>query len=184
MDIALYQKIKKEYDDFYKSIMRGGKLPMRETSQGFWGAAVADEVFEAFKKAGLKNCKNFLDIGSGDGKIVLIASLFAKNSFGIEIDESLVNKSIEIKEKLAIKNAGFSKGDFYEEDFSKYDFLFCNPDSPIERMLEKKLLKEMKGRLIVYGSQFIPKKLFRESEFKISGTDIFVFINCNDKKEL
>ena len=74
--------------------------------------------------------------------------------------------------------------DFYEEDFSKYDFLFCNPDSPIERMLEKKLLKEMKGRLIVYGSQFIPKKLFRESEFKISGTDIFVFINCNDKKEL
>ena len=182
--MELYKKIKKEYDDFYKSIMGEGKLPMRATSKGFWGAAVADEVFEAFKKAGLKNCKNFLDIGSGDGKIVLIASLFAKNSFGIEIDESLVNKSIEIKEKLAIKNAGFSKGDFYEEDFSKYDFLFCNPDSPIERMLEKKLLKEMKGRLIVYGSQFIPKKLFRESEFKISGTDIFVFINCNDKKEL
>ena len=69
----------------------------------FWNASIAGEVYEAFKKIKLNKFKNFLDIGSGDGKVVMIASLFCKNAEGIEIDKSLHNKSVQIKNKFKIK---------------------------------------------------------------------------------
>ena len=174
--INLYNQIKEEYDNFYKSLLRQGKLPMRATEKGFWGCAVADEIFELFEKINLR-CNNFLDIGSGDGKVVLIAALFAKNAVGIEIDSELIKKSLEIKSNLGIKNAEFIKGDFLSLDFSEYDVLFCNPDAPVEKGLEKKLVKEMKGRYIHYGNLFFPKILKKENEFKINNTEITVYSN-------
>ena len=96
MNSILFAQIKKEYDNFYRSLLRSGKLPMRSTSKGFWNAAISDEVYEAFKRIGLHKFKNFLDIGSGDGKVVLIASLFCENAEGIEIDNFLHNKAVEI----------------------------------------------------------------------------------------
>ena len=171
----LYNQIKSEYDDFYKSLLKTGKLPLRATEKGFWGSAVADEVFEAFKKINLQTYNKFLDIGSGDGKVVLIASLFVQNAVGIEIDKELYDKSLEIKEKIGIKNANFFLADFFNCNFSEYDVLFCNPDEPIERKLEAKLIKEMEGILIFYGSIFPPKKLKKEMEFEISGTNVGVY---------
>src|SRR3989338_3719140 len=102
-----FAKIKEEYDNFYRSLMKRGKLPMRSTEKGFWNASPSDEVFKAFKKMNLKKFKNFLDIGSGDGKVVLIAALFCKNAEGVEIDDLLHHRSEEVKNNLKINNAVF-----------------------------------------------------------------------------
>ena len=45
-----FREIKEEYDKFYKSLMKKGNLPMRDTEVGFWGTAACDDVFELFKK--------------------------------------------------------------------------------------------------------------------------------------
>jgi len=175
MKEGIFNDIKKEYDDFYRSLLQRGKLPMWSTEMGFWNASISDEVYEAFKMIKLHKFKNFLDIGSGDGKVVLIASLFCKNAEGIEIDELLHNKALQIQAKFNIKNAKFHNKDFLEHDFSKYDILFLAPDSPLERGLENKLLKEMKGKLVHFGHHFHPKSLKKEDSFLVNGNLVSVY---------
>ena len=170
-----FAKIKEEYDNFYRSLMKRGKLPMRSTEKGFWNASPSDEVFKAFKKMNLKKFKNFLDIGSGDGKVVLIAALFCKNAEGVEIDDLLHHKAIEMQSKFGLENAAFHNMDFMEHDFSKYDVLFLAPDSPLERGLESKLLKEMNGKLIHFGHHFHPKNLKKKDSFLVDGSMVTVY---------
>ena len=77
-----FQEIKKEYDDFDKALMKQGRLPMKDTGIGFWNASPSSDVFELFKKLQLQNYKHLLDLGSGDGRVTLIASLFTKAFIG------------------------------------------------------------------------------------------------------
>ena len=175
MNDAIFAQIKKEYDDIYRNLLRSGRLPMWSTEKGFWNAAIADEVYEAFKRIRLSQFKNFLDIGSGDGKVVLIASLFCQNAEGVEIDNLLHNKALEIKNKFKINNAAFHNKDFFEHDFSKYDALFLAPDAPLERGIENKLLKEMGGKLIHYGHHFQPRFLRKEHSFLVNGTLVSLY---------
>ena len=107
MNEIVFNHIKKEYDGFYQTLLRMGKLPMWSTPKGFWNASISDEVYSAFKRINLSQFESFLDIGSGDGKVVLIASLFCQNAEGVEIDNLLHNKAIEIKMKCRIENVTF-----------------------------------------------------------------------------
>mgnify|MGYP001606618201 CR=1 FL=1 len=182
-DIA-YSQIKKEYDSFYRSLLQKGRLPMRSTSKGFWNASIADEAYEAFKKINLSRFKNFLDIGSGDGKVVLVASLFCNNAEGVEIDRFLHSMAIEKRNRLKIPNAIFHNKDFFGHDFSKHDLLFSAPDAPMERGLESKLLNEMKGKLIHYGNHFQPRFLKKESGFMVNGTMVGLYSNPKSSTSL
>ena len=175
MNNVLFAQIKNEYDDFYRNLLKSGRLPMWSTEKGFWNAAIADEVYESFKQIGLHQFKNFLDIGSGDGKIVLIASLFCQNAEGIEVDKFLHGKSVEIRNKFKINNAVFHNKDFFLHDFSKYDALFLSPDAPLERGLENKLLREMKGKLIHYGHHFHPRFLRKDDGFLVNGNLVSLY---------
>lgn len=177
MNDSIFIQIKKEYDDFYRSLLQRGRLPMWSTERGFWNASISDDVYQTFKKLKPKKFNNFVDIGSGDGKVVLIASLFCKNAEGIEIDELLHHKALETQMKLHIQNAKFHNKDFFEHDFSKYDLLFLSPDAPLERGLENKLLKEMKGRLVHHGSHFHPKFLKKENSFWVNGSLVSLYSN-------
>jgi len=106
-------------------------------------------------------------LGSGDGRVVLIASLFTY-SVGIEIDKSLVEKAEEIKSELGIDNALFHNKNFFQQDITGHDIIFVNPDVPMQRGIESKLLNEMRGRLIVFGHHFHPTLFLREKEFWIN----------------
>lgn len=170
-----FQVIKNEYDNFYRELMQKGKLPMWSTQKGFWNASISDEILDAFKKLNLSKFNNFLDIGSGDGKVVLIASLFCRQAEGIEIDDFLHRKALEMQSRFGVRNAAFHNKDFFEYDFSKYDVLFSAPDAPMERGLERKLLKELNGKLIVYGHHFNPKLLRKKNSFLVNGTLVCVY---------
>ncbi len=153
----VFLKIKEEYSNFYKELMMDGKLPIGETKVGFWGTTITDDLFELFEKINLQKYKSFIDLGSGDGKAALVASLFTKAS-GIEFDKDLFEKSIEIRDKMGLK-AELIKGDFLKHDISKHDIIFINPDKNFSEGTEAKLLKEMNGILIVYNIIYIPEKL-------------------------
>ena len=163
-----FKTIRGEYDNFYKSLLKEGKLPLRSTELGFWNAAISDEVYDAFKQLNLQKFNNFIDLGSGDGKITLIASLFCKNAEGIESDHELHEKALEIKEKLKIKNAVFHNNDFFNHSIKDYDVVFINPDRPMERGTEEKLLNELNGKLVVHGHHFHPKNLKEEKSLLVN----------------
>jgi len=174
-----YLEIKKRYDDFYRELLGKGKLPMKDTGKGFWNAAISDEVFAAFRKAGLHKFRNFIDLGSGDGKIVMIASLFVPRATGVEIDPWLVQKSIQLQKELShipgISKARFIQKDFHEHHIGDYDVVFLNPDVPMYRGMEAKLLKELNGKLILHGHHFHPSNLKLEKDLDILGTRVSVY---------
>ena len=170
-----FRLIEKEYKDFHNSFLARGMLPMRSTDVGFWNASIPSEVFTAFKKLGLSRYNNFLDIGSGDGSVTLIASLFCRNAHGVEFDRELHNKAVEMQEKLGINNAVFLNDNYFNMDLSNFDVLFSAPDSPMARGLENKLLKEMKGHLIIYGYHFHPSNMKKLKEVKFEGNLITVY---------
>lgn len=165
--------IKKEYDNFDRNLLKEGKLPMWDTGAGFYSSAVLTEVFELFKKINLQDYRNFLDLGSGDGRVVLTASLFTKAT-GVEIDSGLVDSSLQIKRKLGL-NAGFIQANFDDYRISGHDIVFVNPDRPMHRGMEKKFLDELKGKLIVYGPHFHPTLLKKHDDFNINGTYAAVY---------
>ena len=179
MNDRVFAQIKKEYDDFYKSMLRSGRLPLFSTGNGFWGGVISDEVYQAFKKIDLHKHNTFIDLGSGDGKAVLIAALFCKRAVGIELDNNLFKKSLEMQRNLNIPNALFYNNDFYDHNISGFDVVFTYPDAPMHRGLEKKLLNELTGKLVHYGHHFHPQHLKEEDKFLVNGNLFTVYSNSN-----
>ena len=160
-------KIMAKYNEFEHGLMKQGRLPMWNTGIGFWSGAPCRDIYELFNNISLEKYMQFIDLGSGDGRVVLIASMFT-NAVGIEIDKQLAKKAVEIKSNLGINNAVFHNKNFFEHDVSGHDIIFVNPDTPMQRGLESKLLKEMRGKLIVFGHHFHPSLFIKEKEFWIN----------------
>ena len=165
-----FNQIKEEYNDLQRQMLLKGQMPFKDTGIGFWGGSVLDEVFNAFKKIKLENFRNFIDLGSGDGRVVLAASLFGVKAVGVEVDKELFNRSVDMQRKLELPKALFYNDDFFEHAVSAYDIIFCNPDKPLSRGLEKKLINEMNGKLILHGHHFHPKSLKKEDTFYLNET--------------
>ncbi len=141
----------------------GIDLPYKATLKGFWATSIIQDVYEAFKWAGLENYRHFVDLGSGDGRVVAVASLFTKAT-GIEIDPHLHQLSIKLKEYLGLNNIEFYLGDFEEWDFDDFDFIYIYPDQP-KICLEPKLESTWEGSIMVAGPHFEPsswKKMARK----------------------
>lgn len=171
----LFSQIKQEYSRFHRELLSKGRLPVKSTEKGFWGVSVCDEVFELFQKIDLSRYRNFIDLGSGDGRVVLIASLFT-NATGIECDQELLSKSIEIKHRLGL-GGSFLKEDFYKHAISPYDVVFSFSDEPLYRGLDSKLKNELKGRFIVYGPFLNTTRLQREASMAINGNIFQIYRN-------
>jgi len=176
MRLDKFHSLKELYNEYYSTFYSKGKGTVFDTAKGIWGPSGTQDVYELFVKIKLSKCKNFLDLGSGDGKVVLIASLFGVDSVGIEYDNGLVKKSIEFMKKLKLK-AKFICGDYFKEDFSKYDIIFINPDQGFEKGLEDKLVKEMnpKCRLYVYNEIFQPRFLKKGKKYWFNGIPVIVY---------
>lgn len=162
--VEKFRLLKQKYQEFYNSFYKKGSIPLGDTEKGIWGAAITDHIYEFFTKINLEKYKTFIDLGSGDGKVVLIASLFGVKAAGIEFDKDLIEISIKIRDELGL-SGDFIQGDFLKQDLSKYDIIFINPDKGFAYKLENKLLKEMKpnAKLFVYNDIFLPKILKKEN---------------------
>ena len=121
-------------------------------------------VLMAFNKI-LKPGIRFLDLGSGDGRVVFLASLFGAASTGIEFDEDIFNSSLKARDKLSnrfdLSKTELIRGDFFDSDFSRYDvFYYFMSGSFDEKRLEEKLAKELKPEAILLG--YIEHEAFKE----------------------
>lgn len=182
MDEKKLAEITKEYKNFYSSLLKQGKLTAKDTGIGYWGVSEPNVLFKLFKKINLNKHPNFIDLGSGDGVAVAVASLFT-NASGIEHDEELLNVSLKIKNKIfKNKKINLIKGNYLNHNISGYSIVFLHPDQPLWRnRLEEKLIKELRGKLIMYGAHFHPKELKKEQMFDIDG--VYATVYSNQKEE-
>ena len=168
---ATFKMVEAAYERSYEILRSAGNLPYLSTRAGMWAVSDSLEVYKAFCHFRIGQYHHVADLGSGDGKVVLIASIFTQAT-GYEINEALYNNSLEIRRELNLTNAKFLQEDFLRADLSPYDLLYVYPDKPLYA-LEKKLLSGWRGRLLVNGPHF-PGRHFRKMAESPRGIGRFV----------
>jgi len=109
-------------------------------------------IFNLFKK---EKIKTLIDLGSGDGRVIIE---FAKNGFtanGIELNPLLVWWS-----KRKIKKSGLDKiakvklGNFWKTNLKNYDAVFIFQFKTANKILSKKFKEELKDGAIIISAGF------------------------------
>lgn len=85
-----------------------------------------------------------VDLGSGDGRIVIELAKHAKEAHGYEINPLLVLISIINIKRAGVKNAHIHWKSMWHEDFSRYNLITIYCSGHIMGNLEEKLQKEAK----------------------------------------
>lgn len=104
-------------------------------------------VEKMLRLGGLKAGEKMFDLGSGDGRLVIMAAQkFKANAVGVEMDPDLYKQSTEKIRALGLeKSARIIQGDLFEQDYSSADLLtvYLLPGSNVKvrPILEKQLKK-------------------------------------------
>jgi SAM-dependent methyltransferase len=116
-----------------------------------------------------KKEEKMLDLGSGDGRIVIDFAQAGALAYGYEINPYLV---FIAKQKIAkyglSKNAFISCKNFWREDLSGFDIITVYPAGFMMEKLEKKMEKELRSgaKVVLNGFKF-PNWKIKASEGQI-----------------
>lgn len=126
-----------------------------------YAALSKNRIETMFKLLRPKKGKVFLDLGSGDGRVVTYFANKGVESYGIEINPLFYFIS-KIKTRRLTKSHIYL-GDYWKEDFSKYDYISLWVVPHTMPLLEKKLKKELKkGTLVVSNHLEFPNWKFKK----------------------
>jgi protein-L-isoaspartate O-methyltransferase len=107
----------------------------------------------------LKAGEKVFDLGSGDGRIVIMAAQkFHADAIGVELDKDLCRQSLERIRKLGLeKTAHIVNGDLLAQNYSSADLVtvYLLPDSinnKVQPMLDKQLKKG--ARVVAHDFEF------------------------------
>ena len=148
------------------------------------GALVFSElnrISELFKELQEKEVifpgQSFLEAGSGDGRVVALASFFGFQSYGIELGENLAIESIGnistlVQKKILYNKPKIIQGNFLEENpykrlgkpFSEFDIIF-NYHTAVKELILKVESDSKKDRILILY-------LIRENAYKINNFDL------------
>lgn len=116
-------------------------------------------VAKMLQLAELKAGEKMYDLGSGDGRIVIMAAQkFHANAVGVEIDSKMVKQSIEQIRKLGLQStARVVQGDLLQQNYSSADVLtvYLMPeamDSKVQPLLDRQLKKG--ARVVAHDFEF------------------------------
>ena len=104
-------------------------------------------VQKMLQLGGLKAGEKVFDLGSGDGRIVVMAAeKFRANAVGIELDKDLFRQSMDKIQELRLqKTARIINGDILQQDYSSADlvtvYLLPLSNDKVRPVLEKQLRK-------------------------------------------
>jgi len=116
---------------------------------------VVDKMLEL---GGLKAGEKVFDLGSGDGRIVIMAAQkYKANAVGVELSEPLVRQSTERIKTLGLSNtAHIIEGDLLKQDYSSADlitvYLLPVGNKLVTPILEKQLKKG--ARVVAHDFEF------------------------------
>lgn len=114
-------------------------------------------VEKMLKLGGLKPGEKMFDLGSGDGRLVIMAARkFGADSTGVEMDADLCKQSAAKIKGLGLKKARIIHGDIMTQDYSSADlltvYLLPNSNDKLRPKLEKELKKG--ARVVAHDFEF------------------------------
>lgn len=120
----------------------------------------------------LKKEKRLIDIGAGDGRIVISVAKKGTTAYGIEINPLLVSiAKIKIK-KQKLKDAHIILADCWHYNFKNFDYITIWGTDHMMKNLEKKLLKELTPGTKVVSNHF----RFPNWEVVKAKDDVYLYI--------
>ena len=137
-------------------------------------------VYQMLELADVKADDLVYDLGSGDGRIVILAAQqYGARGVGIEIDPKLVEISRQVaREAQVADKVVFLEGDLFTTNISRATVvtLFLSPG--VNKKLEPKLRSELRPGTRIVSHQFgigtwPPQKTVRAVE---DGTDLFLWV--------
>lgn len=167
-----FERIKSYYQQQDRALLAQGKLPMRSTDKGFWGVSNLDDVREFFEKKKFSKDTKFIDLGCGDGRVVLVASLYV-NATGIEYDQELIQAARQAADELGI-DVDFIQGDFKDIDFSEYDVLYSYADQNWNTF-KQQLQEQLTGELYCYHDTYHPDFLSKQKITWVGQIPVFCY---------
>lgn len=119
------------------------------------------------------------DLGSGDGRIVVLAAqTYGARGVGIELDPRLVASSRQVAKDAGLDDkVTFIEGDLFTADISAATIVTLYLSTSVNRELEPKLRRELRPGTRIVSHQFpigswTPEKVVRS---KVDGTDLFLW---------
>lgn len=116
-------------------------------------------VERMLRLGGLKAGERVFDLGSGDGRIVIMAARkFHADAVGVEIDSDLCRQSLARIAKLGLeRNARIVHGDLLEQNYNSADLVtvYLLPDSingKVQPLLDRQLKKG--ARVVAHDFEF------------------------------
>ena len=116
-------------------------------------------VEKMLQLGGLKAGEKMYDLGSGDGRLVIMAAQkFHANAIGVELDKNLCKQSTDKILKLHLeKTAHIINGDLLQQNYSSADLVtvYLLPDAindKVQPLLDKQLRKG--ARIVAHDFEF------------------------------
>lgn len=114
-----------------------------------------ERVKKMIELADIKPGEKAVDLGSGDGRLVIALAKAGARAYGYEINPWLVRSARKNigKEKVGDR-AIIHRKNFWQEDLSDFDIITVYGLNHVMRRLEKKLQKELKPGARVISNSF------------------------------
>lgn len=103
-----------------------------------------DNIRKILRLAGIKKEKKFYELGSGDGRVVIMAAKLKAKAVGIEQSWLRVLYSKYTASNAHLKNAKFYHGNIFSKNYSDADIIYIYLLPKGVKKLEGKLRKELK----------------------------------------
>ena len=116
------------------------------------GEGYLDGIINVLEKSGTN--KKFIDLGSGDGRVVIKFARRGFLSYGVELNPFLVLWSnLKIK-RLGIKSAKILWSNFWEFNLGGFDIIYFFHFNRVNRFLEEKIKREAKENAVIVSVGF------------------------------
>jgi SAM-dependent methyltransferase len=141
-------------------------------------AATPQPVADAMLKlAGVTPADVVYDLGSGDGRIVILAAQkYGARGVGIEIVHELVERSrLVAREGEVADRVSFIEGNLFDQDISKATVVTLWMTASVNARLEPKLRRELKPGTRIVAYQFPIGNWPPDQTQRVDGEQIFLW---------
>jgi SAM-dependent methyltransferase len=117
------------------------------------------------------------DLGSGDGRIVILAAQkYGARGVGVELDARLIEISRQVARDGEVDDrATFVQGDLFAADLSKATVVTLWLSETVNGRLEEKLKRELPPGARIVSHQFPIGKWIPQAQIVVEGEDIFLW---------